>query len=177
MRHWRAWPRRSGDGLRAARTGSRSAGHRGENSGAVRRAAGALTVLKENTATTLSHGESTLGSQPMTLDKAFATRSERRCDSATECVLPVRPQVKGLRLLAIGWRPWISLLMKSPTVMESGGSGRGSVSVSVLAVRPSTKPAHSLTKWELRDPWRRIEYHFALACVLSSSVSVVVACR
>ena len=79
-------------------------------------------MLKENTATTLSHGASTLGSQPMTLDKAFAIRSERRWDSVTECVLPVRPQVKGLRLLAMGWRPWISLLMKSPTVMESGGS-------------------------------------------------------
>jgi hypothetical protein len=61
----------------------------------------------------------------MTLDKAFAIRSERRWDSVTEYVLPVRPQVKGLRLLAMGWRPWISLLMKSPTVMESGGAAQG----------------------------------------------------
>lgn len=109
---------------------------------------GALTVLKENTATTLSHGESTLGSQPMTLDKAFAIRSERRWDSVTECVLPVRPQVKGLRLFAIGWRPWISLLMKSPTVMESGGSVRSSVSTCALvcqAARPPSQPASSFT--------------------------------
>jgi hypothetical protein len=65
----------------------------------------ALTVLNANTATTLSQGVSALGSQPIIFDKAFATRSERLCDSVTEYVLPVRPQVKGFRLFAIGRRP------------------------------------------------------------------------
>lgn len=70
----------------------------------------------------MSQGKSTLGAQPMILDSPFAIRSLRLCDSVTVNVLPVRPQVKGFRLWAIGWRPWISLLMKSPTVSESGGS-------------------------------------------------------
>lgn len=81
-----------------------------------------LTVLKEKKPTTLSQGESTLGSHPMILDRALATLSERRWASSVVKVLPVMPQVKGLRLLAISRRPWISLLMKSPTEMESGGS-------------------------------------------------------
>ena len=40
-------------------------------------------MLKENTATTLSQGESALGSQPITLDNALAMRSARLCDSVT----------------------------------------------------------------------------------------------
>lgn len=62
-------------------------------------------MLNEKTATTLSQGESALGSQPMIPDRAFAIRSERLCASVTVNVLPVRPQVKGLRLLAMGQRP------------------------------------------------------------------------
>jgi len=55
--------------------------------------------------TTLSHGESALGSQPMILERAFAMRSDRSWDSAVVKVLPVIPQVNGLRLVAMGRRP------------------------------------------------------------------------
>jgi hypothetical protein len=54
---------------------------------------------------TFSQGNSALGSQPMILPRARAMSSVRSMAWAVVYVLPVIPQVKGLRLLAMGWRP------------------------------------------------------------------------
>lgn len=107
-----------------------------------------LTVLKEKTPTTLSHGESTLGCHPMTLERALATLSERRWASTVVKVLPVMPQVKGLRLLAILRRPWTSLLMKSPTEMESGGSVGLSAVVSLSRFHGIDETTYQRAAWE-----------------------------
>jgi len=68
----------------------------------LKRTGALLTVLNEKMAMTLSQGESALGSHPIILDNALATRSDLSQDWARVNVLPVRPQVKGFRLFATG---------------------------------------------------------------------------
>lgn len=71
---------------------------------------------------TLSHGEPSCGNSPVCTAMALARFSVRLCASVVLKVLPVKPQVNGFLLAAIGHLPYLSSLMKSAIEMESGGS-------------------------------------------------------
>lgn len=85
---------------------------------------GFLTVLKENMQATLSHSVSSFGSHPRRFPMARASDSRRSIDSWSVKVFPVKPQVNGFLLLAIGWRPYFSVVINSEIWMLSGGSDR-----------------------------------------------------
>lgn len=82
-----------------------------------------LTVFTENTQITLSQGAPSCGLSPVCLAMAFARFSVRVCASVVLKVLPVKPQVKGFLLAAVGYLPYFSSLIKSAIGIESGGSG------------------------------------------------------
>lgn len=84
--------------------------------------AGVLTVFNEKMQATLSHSVSSLGDHPRRFPIARARDSRRSMDSLSVNVLPVNPHVNGFLLLAMGYRPYLSVVRNSAIGMLSGGS-------------------------------------------------------